>query len=93
MGSLRLSDSGSVRVEGECTVHEILFSMECGHASGPDALAHAWPHQLLYAFPLLAMIPPTLSRVREYEGVLYDCKLRVFEECFLDTSLSSARCE
>ena len=33
---------------------------------GIDALAHAWPRELLYAFPPLALILPTLSRVREY---------------------------
>ncbi|XP_039904294.1 uncharacterized protein LOC120744181 [Simochromis diagramma] len=30
-----------------------------------DALAHNWPHALLYAFPPLALISPTLTRVRE----------------------------
>ncbi|XP_032363038.1 LOW QUALITY PROTEIN: uncharacterized protein LOC116675032 [Etheostoma spectabile] len=34
---------------------------------GVDALAHAWPSALLYAFPPLALIPPTLSRVREHQ--------------------------
>ena len=37
---------------------------------GVDALAHAWPHELLYAFPPLALIPPTLSRVREHGHAL-----------------------
>lgn len=32
---------------------------------GMDALAHEWPHALLYAFPPLELIAPTLSRVRE----------------------------
>lgn len=33
---------------------------------GVDALAHAWPRVLLYAFPPLALIPSTLARVREH---------------------------
>ncbi|XP_059199216.1 uncharacterized protein LOC131979287 [Centropristis striata] len=37
---------------------------------GIDALAHAWPRELLYAFPPLALIPPTLSRVREHGHAL-----------------------
>lgn len=32
---------------------------------GMDALAHKWPRSLLYAFPPLELISPTLSRVRE----------------------------
>lgn len=32
---------------------------------GIDALAHEWPHVLLYAFPPVALISPTLARVRE----------------------------
>ncbi|XP_049331019.1 uncharacterized protein LOC125799099 [Astyanax mexicanus] len=32
---------------------------------GVDALAHEWPRALLYAFPPLALISPTLIRVRE----------------------------
>ncbi|XP_053296886.1 uncharacterized protein LOC128456655 [Pleuronectes platessa] len=32
---------------------------------GLDAFAHEWPRVLLYAFPPLALIPPTLLRVRE----------------------------
>ncbi|KAL2095574.1 hypothetical protein ACEWY4_007722 [Coilia grayii] len=31
---------------------------------GVDALAHPWPRTLLYAFPPLALITPTLERVR-----------------------------
>ena len=33
-------------------------------------LAHVWPPVLLYAFPPLALIPPTLSRVREHRHTL-----------------------
>ena len=33
---------------------------------GIDALAHTWPPELLYAFPPLTLIFPTLSRVREF---------------------------
>lgn len=32
---------------------------------GVDALAHQWPNVLLYAFPPISLIIPTLSRVRE----------------------------
>ncbi|XP_075948231.1 uncharacterized protein LOC142950206 [Anarhichas minor] len=32
---------------------------------GVDALAHSWPNMLLYAFPPLSLISPTLTRVRE----------------------------
>lgn len=32
---------------------------------GVDALAHEWPRTLLYAFPPVALISPTLARVRE----------------------------
>ncbi|XP_049432685.1 uncharacterized protein LOC125889068 [Epinephelus fuscoguttatus] len=38
------------------------------HGSAPlgvDALAHQWPRILLYAFPPIALISPTLARVRE----------------------------
>ncbi|XP_056116181.1 uncharacterized protein LOC130092365 [Rhinichthys klamathensis goyatoka] len=35
---------------------------------GIDALAHDWPRTLLYAFPPIALISPTLYRVRE-EGL------------------------
>nr|XP_054606384.1 uncharacterized protein LOC129166858 [Nothobranchius furzeri] len=31
---------------------------------GVDALVHDWPRRLLYAFPPVALIPPTLLRVR-----------------------------
>lgn len=33
---------------------------------GVDALAHPWPNALLYAFPPLSLISPTLTRVREH---------------------------
>ena len=36
-----------------------------GTPLGLDALAHEWPRVLLYAFPPLELITPTLSRVRE----------------------------
>lgn len=40
------------------------YSLRSAYASlGIDALAHVWPHKLLYAFPLLALIPLTSSRV------------------------------
>jgi len=46
---------------------ELFFSLSILNAPlGVDALAHAWPHELLYAFPPLALIPPTLARVRAF---------------------------
>ncbi|XP_038139792.1 uncharacterized protein LOC119782749, partial [Cyprinodon tularosa] len=46
---------------------ELFFSLSTLKAPlGVDALAHAWPHELLYAFPPLALIPPTLARVRAF---------------------------
>ena len=42
------------------------FSLLDGNAPlGIDALAHPWPKVLLYAFPPLCLILPTLARVRE----------------------------
>ncbi|XP_029937836.1 uncharacterized protein LOC115380768 [Myripristis murdjan] len=53
-------------VSRENTQCAMFFSLRSPDAPlGIDALAHAWPHVLLYAFPPLALIPPTLSRVRE----------------------------
>ncbi len=52
------------RENAHCVLFYSLRSMDA--PLGVDALAHAWPHELLYAFPPLALIPPTLSRVREY---------------------------
>src|SRR4029434_14520 len=45
----------------------LYFSLwELNAPLGVDALAHKWPnHALLYAFPPIALIPPTLARVRE----------------------------
>merc|ERR1712082_258124 len=40
------------------------FSMSGQAPLGLDALAHPWPRGLLYAFPLLSLILPTLERVR-----------------------------
>ncbi|KAL0148646.1 hypothetical protein M9458_056086, partial [Cirrhinus mrigala] len=37
-----------------------------GAPMGVDALAHSWPNVLLYTFPPLSLIIPTLRRVREY---------------------------
>lgn len=33
---------------------------------GIDALVHIWPQELLYAFLPLALIPTTLTRLREH---------------------------
>lgn len=44
----------------------LFFSLHDQRAPlGVDALAHEWPRMLLYAFPPLALISPTLCRVRE----------------------------
>lgn len=42
-----------------------LFAPHRDAPLGVDALAHTWPHELPHAFPPLALVPPTLSRVRE----------------------------
>lgn len=44
----------------------MFFSLRDADAPlGVDALAHPWPEVLLYAFPPLCLIIPTLARVRE----------------------------
>lgn len=44
----------------------LFFSLRDRNAPlGIDALAHQWPDTLLYAFPPIALIPPTLARVRD----------------------------
>ncbi|XP_060750593.1 uncharacterized protein LOC132862550 [Tachysurus vachellii] len=44
----------------------LYFSLVDANAPlGVDALAHRWPDVLLYAFPPLSLISPTLARVRE----------------------------
>ena len=44
----------------------LFFSLSDKNAPlGMDALAHSWPNVLLYAFPPLSLISPTLDRVRE----------------------------
>ena len=40
------------------------FSMKGASPLGLDALAHSWPDELLYAFPPLNLILPTLERIR-----------------------------
>ncbi|XP_075307052.1 uncharacterized protein LOC142368762 [Odontesthes bonariensis] len=52
----------------QCALFYSLRSMDS--PLGVDALAHAWPRERLYAFPPLALIPPTLSRVREHGHAL-----------------------
>ncbi|KAK5935334.1 hypothetical protein CgunFtcFv8_020703 [Champsocephalus gunnari] len=50
---------------------QLFFSMRDLNAPlGVDALAHVWALVLLYAFPPLALIPPTLARVREQRHTL-----------------------
>ncbi|KAL0187988.1 hypothetical protein M9458_015087 [Cirrhinus mrigala] len=44
----------------------MFFSLRDNNAPlGVDALAHPWPNVLLYAFPPLCLISPTLARVKE----------------------------
>ena len=43
----------------------LYFSMRSTSSLGIDALAHKWPATLLYAFPPLTLIIPTLERVRQ----------------------------
>ena len=51
---------------GENAQCSMFFSLRDRNAPlGIDALAHQWPHVLLYAFPPLELITPTLARVRE----------------------------
>ena len=42
----------------------MFFSIQGTPSLGLDALAHKWPQDLLYAFPPLELIPPTLERTR-----------------------------
>ena len=48
----------------ENTKCQYFFSLTGSSTLGVDALAHPWPRGLLYAFPPLPLIPPTLARVR-----------------------------
>ena len=45
--------------------HQALVPSSVKGPVGVDALAHLWPNVLLYAFPPLSLISPTLARVRE----------------------------
>ncbi|KAK5892478.1 hypothetical protein CesoFtcFv8_012851 [Champsocephalus esox] len=50
---------------------QLFFSMRDLNAPlGVDVLVHNWPPGLLYAFPPLALIPPTLARVKEQRHTL-----------------------
>lgn len=64
------SQFGQASVDIYATVENaqcpLFFSLhDQGAPLGVDALAHRWPKTLLYAFPPIALIPPTLARVRE----------------------------
>ena len=48
----------------EDTKCPLFFSIRGTPPLGLDALAHKWPQELLYAFPPLELIPPTLERIR-----------------------------
>ena len=61
-------DLFALRGNAQCELFYSLRSMDA--PLGVDALAHAWPRERLYAFPPLALIPPTLSRVREHGHAL-----------------------
>ncbi|XP_034564504.1 uncharacterized protein LOC117830473 [Notolabrus celidotus] len=51
------------RENAQCPLY---FSLsEVNAPLGMDALAHPWPDVLLYAFPPLSLISPTLARVRQ----------------------------
>ncbi|XP_054870821.1 uncharacterized protein LOC111570364 [Amphiprion ocellaris] len=69
VGPLQQSRGGSVCIENaQCP---LFFSIrDPGAPLGMDTLAHIWPLVLLYAFPPLALIPPTLDRVREHRHTL-----------------------
>ena len=51
------------RENAQCPLFFSLMDVEA--PLGVDALAHPWPNVLLYAFPPLSLISPTLDRVRE----------------------------
>ncbi|XP_061590737.1 uncharacterized protein LOC133456285 [Cololabis saira] len=60
---------GEARVDlfaSECTTHcPLWFSLaETSAPLGMDALANTWPRGLLYAFPPIPLVMPTLHRVR-----------------------------
>ena len=42
----------------------LFFAIRGAASLGLDAVAHDWPRELLYAFPPLSLISPTLQRVR-----------------------------
>ncbi|XP_053173996.1 uncharacterized protein LOC128357652 [Scomber japonicus] len=56
------------RGNAQCALFYSLRSLDA--PLGIDALAHVWPHELLYAFPPLALLPPTLSGVRDHGHAL-----------------------
>lgn len=60
LGSLLTSGGGSVRVNGAQ-----FFLRSVDVPLSVDAFAHVWLHVMLYAFPPLALVPPTLARVRD----------------------------
>lgn len=56
VGEVRLSIRTSLRIARKCTVLSVLLITR---------LVHPWPNVLLYAFPPLCLITPTLIRVWE----------------------------
>lgn len=57
---------------------------------GLDALVHTWPHVLLYAFPSLALIHLTLTRVREHSGSALASNALAGGDLLVDVCLSVA---
>ena len=51
------------REDAKCS---LFFSLRGPAPLGIDAMAHDWPQGLLYAFPPMDLITPTLERVRRY---------------------------
>ena len=53
-----------------CLLHKTTRNDRCFHDAGKaplgmDALAHKWPRTLLYVFPPLSLISPTLQEIRD----------------------------
>ena len=67
MGEIRPGVRRSLRIAGKRTMSSVLFCliMRDDAPLAVDGLAHPWPNALLYAFPPLCLISPTLERVRE----------------------------
>ncbi|XP_025766655.1 uncharacterized protein LOC112848041 [Oreochromis niloticus] len=79
------------RENAQCPLYFSLRDQEA--PLGVDALAHNWPHALLYAFPPLALISPTLTTVRERGLTIILIAPRwVFEEWYGKSHTLSFQC-